>query len=435
MEPTTIGILGLVLLFILMALGLPLGFDFLTVGFLGMICLSGLDTAIMTMARVPFTWMTQYVFTCVPLFILMGLIVANTGIASDLFDVGNKWVGRLKGGLAMATTLGVGAFSAVSGSSTACTATMSAICYPEMKRRKYSGSLATGCIAAGGGIDLMIPPSLGFVLYGIMTGESIGKLLIAGIIPGIIQVGSFLLAIYLLVRWKPQHAPIQVDERYTWKEKFASLNKLLSTFILFMGVMGGIYLGWFTANEASAVGAAGAVIVTLVQRRLTWENLKETLTVTTGVTTMITVLVAGAMTFSCFLTLSGLPQYLATFLGQFQNPTTIALLIILMYIPLGMMMDATSMIVLTLPIYQPFLVAAGVDLIWFGVMVIMAVEIALIMPPIGMNVYTVKAVVKEVPMEIIFRGMIPFLIADVVVLIILFAFPWFSVYLPKLMMG
>jgi tripartite ATP-independent transporter DctM subunit len=433
MDPTIVGIIGLLVLFILMALGLPIGFSFITVGFLGIVWLSGLHAAISALARVPFTWLTQYIFTCVPLFILMGLVVANTGIATDLFEVGYKWVGRVRGGLAMATTIGVGAFSAVSGSSTACAATMAAICYPEMKRKKYSDALSTGCIAAGGGIDLMIPPSLGFVLYGIITDESIGKLLIAGILPGIIQVGSFLLAIYLLVRLKPHHAPIQADERFTWMQKIGSLRKLWSTILLFALVMGGIYLGWFTATEAAAIGAAGAIILTLVQRRLTWGNLKQSLVMTSSITAMISILVVGAMVFSVFLTLSGLPQRLADFLGYFQNPTVIALLIILMYIPLGMMMDATSMIVLTLPIYQPFLVGAGINLIWFGVLVIMAVEIALIMPPIGMNVYTVKGVVKEVPMETIFRGMVPFLIADFVVLILLFLFPWFSLYLPQLM--
>jgi tripartite ATP-independent transporter DctM subunit len=433
MDPTTVGIIGLLVMFLLMATGLPIGFCFITVGFSGIICLSGWHTAINTLARMPFTWMTQYVFTCVPLFILMGLVVANTGIAEDLFEVGHKWVGRIKGGLAMATTLGVGAFSAVSGSSTACAATMSAICYPEMKRKNYSNALSTGCIAAGGGIDLMIPPSLGFVLYGIITEASIGKLLIAGIIPGILQVGSFLVAIYLLVKFKPQHAPIMDDARYTWMQKIASLRKLWSTALLFILVMGGIYLGWVTANEASAVGAAGAIILTMLQRRLTWKNLKQTLIMTSSVTAMITILVIGAMVFSVFLTLSGLPNYLAQILTNFQSQWAIVLIILLLYIPLGMVMDATAMIVLTLPLYQPFLMAAGIDLIWFGVLVILCVEIGLISPPVGLNVYTVKGVIKEVPMETIFRGMVPFLIADFLVLALLYLFPWFSLFLPRMM--
>lgn len=433
MDPALVGVLGLLVLFGLMALGLPIGFGFLTVGFLGTAWFKGFDPAMAALARVPLTWITQYMFTCVPLFIAMGLVIAHTGVAKDMFDVGYKWVGRIRGGLAMATTLGVGAFSAVSGSSTACAATMAAICYPEMKRKKYSNALATGCIAAGGGIDLMIPPSLGFVLYGLVTEESIGKLLIAGIIPGIIQVGSFLLAIYLLVRLKPDHAPLRIEEPIPWMEKLKSLQKLWSTMILFFLVMGGLYLGWFTPNEASAMGAAGALLLTFLQRRLTWRNLKQVLLQTSGITAVVCVLVVGAMMMSLFLTMSGLPQRLAQFLGYFQSPTVIALLILSLYIPLGMMMDATSMIVLTLPIYQPFLVASGINLIWFGVLVIMCVQIALIMPPIGMNVYTVKGVIKEVPMETIFRGMVPFLIADVVVLILLFCVPWFSLFLPQLM--
>jgi len=433
MDPALVGVIGLLVLFVLMAVGLPIGFCFLTVGFLGTAWFRGFDPAISALARVPLTWITQYVFTCVPLFMAMGLIIAHTGIATDLFNVGYKWVGRVRGGLAMATTLGVGAFSAVSGSSTACAATMAAICYPEMKRKKYSDALATGCIAAGGGIDLMIPPSLGFVIYGIITEESIGKLLIAGILPGIIQVGSFLLAIYLLVRLKPEHAPMKIDEPIPWSEKFKSLKNLWSTILLFFLVMGGIYLGWFTPNEASAVGAAGALILTFLQRRLNWKNLNQVLFQTSGITAVVFMLVVGAMLMSVFLTMSGLPQRLAQLLGHFHSPMSVTLFILLLYIPLGMMMDATSMIVLTLPIYQPFLAANGINLVWFGVCVIMSVEIALIMPPMGMNVYTVKGVIKEVPMETIFRGMVPFLVADVVVLILLYCVPWFSLFLPQLM--
>jgi tripartite ATP-independent transporter DctM subunit len=433
MDPATVGIIGFVVMFILMALGLPIGFSFITVGFAGLVWLSGLHAAISALARVPYTWITQYVFTCVPLFILMGMVLANTGIAKDLFDVGHKWVGRVKGGLAMATTLGVGAFGAVCGSSTACAATMGSICYPEMKRKNYSDSLATGCIAAGAGIDLMIPPSLGFVIYGIITEESIGKLLIAGIIPGILQIGSFLLAIYLLVSFKPHHAPIQDDQRFTWMQKIASLRNLWPTALLFCLVMGGIYLGWFSANEASAVGAAGAIILTLVQRRLTWKNFKQTLLMTSSITVTITMLLIGAMLFSAFMSVSGLPRYLADILSNFSSPSAVVLIILLLYIPLGMVMDSTSMIVLTLPLYQPYLTAAGINLIWFGVLVIMCIEIGLISPPVGLNVFTVKAVVKEVPMATIFRGMVPFLMAHVVIITLLYLVPWFSLYLPRLM--
>jgi C4-dicarboxylate transporter DctM subunit len=433
MDPAVIGVMGLLVLFGLMALGLPIGFCFLTVGFLGTAWLVGVDAALNALARVPLTWLTQYIFTCVPLFIAMGLILAQAGIARDLFDVGYKWLGRLRGGLAMATTLGVGAFSAVSGSSTACAATMSAVCFPEMKRNRYSSSLATGCIAAGAGFGIMIPPSLGFILYGIITSESIGKLLIAGILPGFIQVGSFLIAIYLLVRLRPHHAPLKFNEPIPWMEKFRSLKKLRATIFLFGLVMGGIYLGWFTPNEASAIGAAGALLLTFLQRRLTWRKLSQALLQTASITTMISILVVGAMMMSVFLALSGLPYRLAEILSQLQSPTSIVFCILLLYIPLGMMMDAVSMIVLTLPIYQPFLVANDINLIWFGVLVIMTAEIALITPPVGMNAFVVKGVVKEVPIETIFRGMVPFLIVDFMVLTLLFLWPSLSLFLPSLM--
>jgi C4-dicarboxylate transporter DctM subunit len=433
MDPAVIGVMGLLVLFGLMALGLPIGFCFLTVGFLGTAWLVGVDAALNALARVPLTWLTQYIFTCVPLFIAMGLILAQAGIARDLFDVGYKWLGRLRGGLAMATTLGVGAFSAVSGSSTACAATMSAVCFPEMKRNRYSSALATGCIAAGAGFGIMIPPSLGFILYGIITSESIGKLLIAGILPGFIQVGSFLIAIYLLVRLRPHHAPLKFNEPIPWMEKFRSLKKLRATIFLFGLVMGGIYLGWFTPNEASAIGAAGALLLTFLQRRLTWRNLSQALLQTASITTMISILVVGAMMMSVFLALSGLPYRLAEILSQLQSPTSIVFCILLLYIPLGMMMDAVSMIVLTLPIYQPFLVANDINLIWFGVLVIMTAEIALITPPVGMNAFVVKGVVKEVPIETIFRGMVPFLIVDFMVLTLLFLWPSLSLFLPSLM--
>ncbi len=435
MDPAIIGFIGFALLFVLIAFGVPIGFSFISVGFLGIVFLSGLNAAMSALARIPFTWLTQYVFTCVPLFILMGLVMANTGTAKDLFDVGYKWVGRVKGGLAMATTLGCAAFGAVCGSATACAATMTTICHPEMKQKKYSDALSTGTIAAGSGIGLMIPPSLAFIVYGIMTEESIGRLFIAGILPGIMQTAAFMIAIYIVVWMKPAHAPIMEEERFTWTEKIASLLKLWSVGVLFLVVIGGLYLGWCTANEAAAVGAAGALIVALVQRRLTWVNFKQSIIMTAGITAVVTIVVVGAMVFTVFLTLSGLPDRLSQILGYFQSPTVVVLLILLLYIPLGMVMDSVSMIVLTLPLYLPYLQASGVDLIWFGVLVCMLVQIGGISPPIGLNVFTVKAVAKEVPMGTIFWGALPFLIANIVVTGLLILFPWFSLVLPRLMMG
>lgn len=433
MDPSAVGVVGFILLFALIALGLPIGFSFLTVGFLGSAYLAGLNSALSALARIPFTWINEYVFTTVPLFVLSGFLIAKTGVATELFTVGNKWLGRLPGGLAMATTCAVGFFSAVSGSSTACVATMSATCYPEMKRHKYHDSLATGCIAAGGGIDLMIPPSLGFIIFGIMSEESIGKLFIAGIIPGIIQVLSFFLVIYLVVKLNPGLAPLRETHFIPWVEKMKSLGNLWVILVLFVLVIGGIYLGLFTPIEAGAISSAGALLITVVTRRLTWRSLVESLLDTANVTVIIFMLLVGAMVFNVFLTLSNLPQAVAGVLNSAGTPIAGLALILLLYLPLGMVMDATAMIVLTVPLYLPFLASNGVSLIWFGVLLMMMVEIGLITPPVGMNVYVVQGVIKAVPMQIIFRGMVPFLIADLVVLALLIAFPQLSLYLPSLM--
>jgi len=433
MDPSIIGLIGFILLFALIALGLPIGFAFLAAGFLGSAYLAGLNSALSAIARIPFTWINEYVFTTVPLFVLSGFLLAKTGVATELFTVGNKWLGRLPGGLAMATTSAVGFFSAVSGSSTACVATMSATCYPEMKRHRYHDSLAAGCIAAGGGIDLMIPPSLGFIIFGIMSEESIGKLFIAGIIPGIIQVLSFFLVIYVVVKLNPALAPLRETRFIPWMEKIKSLRSLWVIMVLFLLVIGGIYLGLFTPIEAGAISSAGALLITVVTRRLTWRSLVESLLDTASVTVIIFMLLVGAMVFNVFLTLSNLPQTVAVLLNSAGTPMVGLALILLLYIPLGMVMDATAMIVLTVPLYLPFLTVNGISLIWFAVLLMMVVEIGLITPPVGMNVYVIQGVIKKVPMQVIFRGMVPFLIADLAVLSLLIAFPQLSLFLPNLM--
>ena len=435
MDPAIIGVIGILLLFALIALGVPIGFGFLCVGFLGIATLADVGVAMSSLARIPFTWITQYLFTCVPLFILMGLLMANTGTAKELFDLGFKWVGRVKGGLAMGSALGCAAFGAVSGSATACAATMSTICHPEMKQKKYSDSLSLGSIAAGSGIGLMIPPSLAFIVFGIMAEESIGRLFLAGIIPGVIQTIAFMITIYIIVTINPAHAPVMGEERLSWMEKFKALMKMWPVVFLFILVIGGIYLGWCTVSEAAAVGAAGSIVVALAQRRLTWENFKQSFIMTAGITAVITMVVVGAMAFTRFMTLSGLPDSLCQILGHFQSPALIVLCILLFYIPLGMVMDSVSMIVLTLPLYQPFLAASGVDMIWFGILVCMLIQIGAITPPIGLNIFTVKAAAGDVPMGAIFKGSLPFLIANIVVTGILFLFPWLSLVLPRLMMG
>lgn len=433
MDPTLIGLIGFGFFFVLVALGMPIGFAFLAAGFMGTAQLVGIDAALSALARVPFTWINSYVFTTVPLFIFTGLLIARTGVAADLFTVANKWLGRLPGGLAMATTGATGLFGAVSGSSTASVATMTTTCYPEMRRHKYSDSLATGCIAAGSGIDLMIPPSLGFIIYGIMSEESIGKLFIAGIIPGLLQVISFFLVIYVMVRMKPELAPIASDQHVSWIEKIKSLRDLWTVAVLFGLVMGGIYFGYFTPIEAGAVASAGAFFVTLFSGRLNWTVLKDSMMETSRITVIIFVLLLGAMVFNVFLTLSHLPQTIAGFLDLAGTPAIGLAIILLLYLPLGMIMDSTAMIVLTVPLYLPFLIGNDINLIWFGVLLMMMVQISLITPPIGMNVFVLKGIAREVPMITIFKGTIPFLITNVIITMLLIGFPQLTLSLPTLM--
>lgn len=433
MDPITIGAVGFAALFTLIILGMPIGFSFLSIGFLGTVYLAGTASALSALARTPFTWISDYVFTTVPLFVLSGLLIAKSGIAKEMFTAANVWLGRLPGGLAMATTGAIGIFGAISGSSAAGVATMSTVCYPEMKRYKYKDSLATGCIAAGGGIDLMIPPSLGLILFGIMTEESIGKLFLAGIIPGMLQISSFFLAIYLVVKFNPSAAPASSLQKVTWKERFSSLRELWMVAALFILVLGGIYLGYFTPIEAGGVSSAGAALFLLIGRRLTWRVLIDSLRETVSITVLIFTLLLGAMVFNVFLTLSRLPAALADLLNSMGSPTSGVLLILALYVPLGMVLDATAMIVLTVPLFLPFLLGNEIDLIWFAIMLMMMIQIGLITPPVGMNVFVAKAVIRVVPVKTIFVGMVPFLIADIVVLIVLFMFPQVSVFLPNAM--
>ena len=433
MDPSIVGAIGFVSIFVLISLGMPIGISFLTIGFVGTAYLAGVDSALSALARTPFTWITDYVFMTVPLFVLSGVLIAKSGVANELFAVAYKWLGRLPGGLAMATMGAIGLFGAISGSSTAGVATMSTVCYPEMKRYKYQDRLATGCIVAGGGIDLMIPPSLGFIIFGIMTEESIGKLFLAGVLPGILQISSFMLLIYVLVRLNPAIAPIEAGERFTWYEKFASLRHLWSVIVLFGVVLGGIYLGLFTPIEAGAVASAGAFVIVVITGRLSWRILLDSLLETTTVTVIILTLLLGAMVFNVFLTLSGLPQEIAGLLDNVGSPMIGLLLILAIYMPLGMVMDATAMIVLSLPLFLPFLINNDINLIWFGVLLMMMVQIGLITPPIGMNVFVVKTIIPQVAVKDVFWGSLPFVVVNFILLILLIMFPEISLYLPGVM--
>jgi len=432
MSPPLVGALGFFGVLVFMLMGMPIGIAFLLVGFTGTVYLAGLDTALAAVARIPYTWSTEYIFTCIPLFVLMGFVCFDSGIATGFYRAAHKFLGRLPGGLALASIVGCGGFAAVSGSSTASAATMGAICIPEMDHYKYDSVLSSGTIAAGGTLGIMIPPSLGFILYGILAEESIGKLFMAGIIPGLILVLSFMTVVVIWVKLNPSVAPTAI-EKPTFKEKLASLKGVWPILLIFLFVLGGIYTGAFTPVEAGGMGAISTVILAFAMRRMTLKKLLESCKSSISVTAMMFMLLMGAMIFNVFLAVSTLPQTLSAMMTSIGSPTLMVIIILLLYLPLGCFMDAAAMIILTIPLYLPALIDNNVNLIWFGVLTTLMGEMALITPPIGMNVYVVQGVIKTIPVEQIFKGIFPYLIAYLCVLVLLFFVPSLSLYLPSLM--
>ncbi len=434
MTPPVVGCIGLVFLFLLMAIRMPIGISFLLVGSLGTAVLTSGDIALAALARIPYSWASAYVFSCVPLFILMGMIFSKSGIATDLYRAAHHWLGRLPGGLLLASIAGCGGFAAVSGSSTAGAAAMGAICYPEMRKYNYDKGLAAGAIAAGGTLGIMIPPSLGFIVYGILTEQSIGKLFMAGVIPGILELLLFMAAIVILVKAKPYLAPAS-EFKITWGQKFASLVEVWPVLVVFLLILGGIYIGVFTPIEAGGIGAAGSIVLSIAKRRFTREIFVSACLETIQITAMIFLLFMGAMVFNVFMTLSHLPQSISAMFSAVGSPRLLVIFILLLFFPLGCFLDVTSMLILTLPLFLPSLHNAQVNLVWFGVLAVLCAEIAMLTPPVGMNVFVVKGVVRDVSLEKVFIGVVPFLVADFVLLLLLYLVPQCSLYLPLLMGG
>ena len=434
MTPPVIGGLGLLALFFLMAVRMPVGISFLLVGCAGIGTLTGWDIAFSSLARIPYTWASAYVFSCVPLFILMGMVFSKSGIAADLYRAAYYWFGRLPGGLLLASIAGCGGFAAVSGSSTAGAAAMGAICYPEMRKYNYDRGLAAGAIAAGGTLGIMIPPSLGFIIYGILTEQSIGKLFMAGVVPGILELLLFMAAIVILVSMKPALAPAS-EFKITWKQKITSLVDVWPVLAVFLLILGGIYVGVFTPIEAGGIGAAGSIILTVFMRRFTWKTFISACQETIHITAMIFLLFMGAMVFNVFMTLSHLPQSISVMFNSIGSPQLLVIFILLLFFPLGCFLDVTSMLILTWPLFLPSLQHAHIDLIWFGVLAVLCAEIAMLTPPVGMNVFVVKGVVRDVSLEKVFLGVVPFLVADFILLLLLYLVPQCSLFLPRLMGG
>ncbi len=430
-NPLIVGGISILFLFIVLFSGMPIGIGLALLGFVGVLYLVGTNAGLGVLKSVPYRTASQYMMTVVPLYVLMGEIAFAGGLSRDLYFAARQWLAKLRGGLAMATVTGCAGFAAICGSSVATAVAMGTVSLPEMERYGYDPKLSTGSIAAGGTLGILIPPSLGFIIYGLMTEQSIGKLFFAGVFPGILLASLFIITIYITTRRNPQLAP--PGPASSLKEKITAIRGIWAVLILFALVMGGIYLGVFTPSEAGGVGAIGALVIAAGLRRLTWQKLGSALVNTARVTGMVFLIIIGAMIFGYFLAYTKLPFELAAIVSNLPlPPIAILIVVLIVYLILGCLMDTMAMIILTIPIFYPLITALGFDPIWFGVLLVITMEAGMITPPIGVNVYVIKGVAKGVPLETVFIGIFPFLIAMIVCLAILIAFPQISLFLPNL---
>jgi tripartite ATP-independent transporter DctM subunit len=412
---------------------MPIGFAFVAVGFLGFGLVRSFNAAFGLLGEVPYTWGSTYTMVVIPLFVLMGQFAFQSGISEDLYETAYKWVGNKPGGIALATTLACSLFAACTGSSLASAATMGTIALPEMRKFNYSIRLATGCVAAGGTLGILIPPSVVFIVYGVLTGTSIGQLFIAGILPGILLTLLFMLLIYMMCLHKPEIGP--PGPSYSWNQRVKSLWGVSGMLALFILITGGLYLGIFAPTEAGAMGAFGAFLFMVLKGRLTWARFASAVLSTVKTTAMIFMILVGAQVFNGFLALSGIPAMIASGIGNLAvSPYLVLVFILLVYIPLGMMMDGMPMILLTLPTFFPVVVDLGFNPIWFGVLVCVMCELATITPPMGMNLYIIKQISGgEATLQQVVLGVFPFMIMILICVAILMAVPQISLLLPSLM--
>ncbi|MFL4984756.1 MAG: TRAP transporter large permease [Xanthobacteraceae bacterium] len=432
MSSDVVAILGFVVLFVLMLLRVPVGMAMGLVGVSGFAYLVGGGPALKNVGHTTMRTVTDYNFAVIPLFLLMGSFASTSGMSRELFRGANAFLGHLRGGLGIATIAACGGFAAICGSSVATAATFSTVAYPEMRRHGYPDSFATGVIAAGGTLGIMIPPSTVLAVYGLITEQDIGKLFIAGIVPGLLAVSMYILTINIIGWTRAGFLP--TGERATWKERVAALRDIWAVLLLFVFIIGGLYGGVFTATEAAGMGAGGAFVIGLLRRRLSVDGILRSLLETTRTTAAIFTILIGALLFGYFLTVTQVPQKATEFLvGLGLGRYGVLAIIMLMYLVLGCLMDALAMIILTVPIIFPVIKELGFDSIWFGVIIVMTVELGLIHPPVGMNIFVIKSVIEDMKISTIFYGVLPFIVTDLIRLVILIAFPILATWLPARM--
>jgi C4-dicarboxylate transporter, DctM subunit len=427
MSSDAVALLGFVALFVLMLLRVPVGMAMGLVGVSGFAYLVNGDAALKIIGHTSMRTVTDYTFGVIPMFLLMGAFVSNSGMSRELFRAANSFVGHFRGGLGIATIAACAGFAAISGSSVATAATFATVAYPEMRRYNYPQSFATGVIAAGGTLGAMLPPSTVLAVYGIITEQDIGKLFIAGIIPGLLAASMDMLTVVVIGWLRPDFLP--VAPRHSWKERLIGLRDIWAMLLLFVFVIGGLYGGLFTPTEAGGVGAIGALIIGVVRGKLDRLQIRRSLLQAVRTAAAVLTVLIGALLFGYFLTVTQTPQKVTGFLTALGlGRYGVLALIMVMYIVLGCLMDSLAMIILTIPIIFPVIMQLGFDPIWFGVII---VELGLIHPPVGMNVFVIKSVVQEVTFSTIFRGVLPFILTDLIRLVILIAFPILALWLPS----
>lgn len=430
MDPLLVGALSLVVLLVLIALSVPIGFSMALVGLTGMSLIIGLSPSLSLFGTTIYENSATYNLSIIPLFVLMGSVASRCGLSKELYGAFYAWIGAFRGGLALATVGACGAFAAICGSSVATAATMSKVALPEMERHNYANSLATGSVAAGGIIGILIPPSVILVLYGVLTETSIGDLFIAGFLPGILTVVGFMLAISLVTRIWPHLGG--AGERSTSKEKWLALSRTWAILLLFALVIGGIYFGVFTPTEAAGIGAVGAFIISGLRGRLNRDNTRGALLETVQTTAMIFMILIGALTLNNLMVFSGMAGELASFVSALNmSPMAVMAIILLIYLVMGCFLDALAMVLLTVPIFFPIVTSLGFDPVWFGIIVVMVVELGLITPPIGMNVFVIKGMAPNVKLSEIYVGVMPFVIAQLLLILAVFFIPDIALWLPE----
>ncbi len=426
----TEALLGFAAMLTLIFMRVPVAFAMAIVGLIGVGLLRNWPSAYAMAGAVVRESGFQYLLSVVPLFVLMGNFITQAQLSRELYTAAYAFLGHRRGGLAMSTVVACGGFGAVCGSSLATTATMSKVAYPEMRKLGYSPGLAAGPIAAGGSLGILIPPSVVMVVYAILTEQSIGKMFAAGILPGLIAIGFYLLAVQWTIWRNPESGP--PGEPMPWSERWRALRGVWGVLVLFAIVMGGIYGGVFSSTEAAGIGACGAFVFALLRGRLTWRVLSTVLVESARTTGMLFLVLIGALLFASFINFTSMPTDLQDWVRQFNlSPMTVILLICAIYIVLGCVLESMSMVLLTVPVFYPLVSHLGFDLIWFGIIVVVVTEISFITPPVGMNVLVLKSLLPDVAMRTIYRGVTPFVAVDILRLGVLLAFPAISLILPR----